>query len=164
MADDPDWSQHPLAKRADEHANWKPPRNALHDAASNGAIPWMEEVLADGEDIEVKTNEVFGFTPLMMAAMAGQIDAIRYLMSRGANVHAQDHFGNTALMLALHSKQVDTAYFLIEEGVDPRAVNTKGKSTDQLAAFDPVLQAALRRTALQRVAASGSAESEPGKL
>ena len=42
----------------------------------------------------------FGETPLMDAATAGSVEAMAFLIDKGADVNAQNPFGTTALMMA----------------------------------------------------------------
>ena len=71
-------------------------------AAQNGANKAIDALLKKGVDIEQKGG--FGYTPLMTAIEANQVDTVLFLISDKvkvkANVNAQDEMGETPLMLA----------------------------------------------------------------
>jgi ankyrin repeat protein len=62
-----------------------------------------------------------GFSPLGWAARRGDVELVRLLIKRGAQVDAADEHGQTALMDAVMANQVETARVLLEAGADPNA-------------------------------------------
>jgi ankyrin repeat protein len=63
-----------------------------------------------------------GETALMTAARTGNIDAVRLLLDRGAQVNAADTESNqTALMLAIRENHPDVVRLLLERGADAKA-------------------------------------------
>ena len=56
--------------------------NSLHFASCNGNTVIIDTILSYGVDIESKTE--FGETPLMIAQVCGHIEAVTYLLSKGA--------------------------------------------------------------------------------
>ena len=64
-----------------------------------------------------------GFTPLLYAIMAGDLDAVRVLLAAGANVDEAGPDGMTALMLALIKRHEPIALFLLDQGADPHAAD-----------------------------------------
>jgi len=100
-----------------------------------------------------------GTTPLMRAAYYDNLDMVRLLVERGANVKATQKDGTTALMLAAGVKyaltqegdpaksgSVNDAYeivkMLVEKGIDVNAANTQGQTALYGAAFvgrEPVI-------------------------
>ena len=69
----------------------------------------------------------FGMTPLMLACYCGSKDAVRVLVSCGADVNAADDDGMTALMYAASKHDADTVIFLINNGADKTARSAEGK-------------------------------------
>src|SRR6185436_6448549 len=69
----------------------------------------------------IEQRDDFGRTQLMLAAEAGQWDAVRTWLDDGANVHAADKRGFTALMYAASSGYADIVQALFERGADPAA-------------------------------------------
>ena len=79
-------------------------------AAKQGNIPELEKQLAQSpslleakdEDLGVSRKFVratFQMTALLWATDAGNLDAARFLLQRGADLNAVDTEGNTALIL-----------------------------------------------------------------
>jgi hypothetical protein len=60
-------------------------------------------------------------TPLMRAADAGRIKAVRNLLNRGAEVNEKDAIGITALMLAAGRGHLEVVKVLLTAGADPNA-------------------------------------------
>jgi ankyrin repeat protein len=57
-------------------------------------------------------------SPLTLAAQAGYLDALRFLLERGAEIEAENHFGDTPLIEALTYGQAEAAQILIAAGAD----------------------------------------------
>src|SRR5205085_8069146 len=58
-------------------------------------------------------------TVLMTAARAGNVDAVRMLIDRGADVNAREHYkGQTALMWAAAERHAAVVKLLLERGAD----------------------------------------------
>jgi cytohesin len=62
-----------------------------------------------------------GFTPLLHAVMAGNLEIVRLLAAAGADVNDPAPDGMTPLILAITKHQEDVARFLIEKGASPSA-------------------------------------------
>ena len=76
----------------------------IHAAAQAGDVARVEEVLGTGEgDVDEEEAET-GATPLMMAAIGGQLPVVTLLLRLGATVNMRDRVnGWTALMQVLLS-------------------------------------------------------------
>jgi hypothetical protein len=82
----------------------------------------IAQILIDkGANVNLKTNHsnVENATPLMVAALAGRKDMIRFLLARGADIKARDAEGNTALRF-VHPVRADVRQLLLEHGADPK--------------------------------------------
>ena len=66
-------------------------------------------------------------SPLHVAAGAGNLAAVEYLVGHGADVNASDADGRTALMLASATADVRTTAALLAHGVDVHAVDVTGR-------------------------------------
>jgi ankyrin repeat protein len=95
----------------------------LFAAAQNGDVGAMDSALSHAS---VETVDCCGFTPLMIAARAGQVEAVKRLLARGANMDANCNWGVTALMLAAQYDHQDVARILLAHGADPNRRAPKG--------------------------------------
>lgn len=71
---------------------------------------------------DTKTEIVTAADPnveLLAAASRGDLESVKKLVDRGADVNARDPMKNTPLMLAAMGGHTDTAAFLLEKGADP---------------------------------------------
>ncbi len=62
-----------------------------------------------------------GSTPLLFAARNGDVDTVRVLLDRGADVNDVAAAGTSALVIAAHSAHEALGIYLLEEGADPNA-------------------------------------------
>ena len=67
-----------------------------------------------------------GFTPLMFAARAGDLDSARMLLAAGANVNETTPKNGNALVIASASGHEALAILLLEHGADSNAVDARG--------------------------------------
>lgn len=72
----------------------------LANAICKGDIETVKKFLDYGADINEKSN---GMTPLMLAARYNQIDILKLLIEKGANLKLTDEKGLTALKYAERS-------------------------------------------------------------
>ena len=86
----------------------------LHDAAKNGDIEEVRELLDAGIDVNSLNSE--GATPLHWAAFKGHVEVAKLLVKRGAKVNALTKKGSTPLRLATTHKQQDMIRYLKSRG------------------------------------------------
>ena len=65
---------------------------------------------------KIQAKDIFGRTPLHVAAEKGQTDTVNYLLDHGADVNSRDKDGLLALYYALKGGHANTAKFLIDKG------------------------------------------------
>lgn len=105
---------------------------AFGEAARWGHLPLVNEMLADGNDVDVPTES--GCTALMLAASGGHIEIVRTLIAAGADVNATDHSkGMTPMMwnlAALHSEKtyISIVRELLNAGADRTMAAHDGKT------------------------------------
>jgi cytochrome c len=89
----------------------------LHEAAKEGDLETIEQLLAQGADINESSALA---TPLHYAIQRGHAKAAELLIRRGANVNATSTWG-TPLHSAAAAGLTDIARLLLERGADPNA-------------------------------------------
>ena len=93
----------------------------IFDAIEKGTIENVQ-YLVDEKGVDVNKKDGMKFTPLHRAAQEGSIEVTKYLVSKGADIHAKSWNGTTPI----HSPaNVEIAEFLISQGAD---VNSRGSS------------------------------------
>jgi ankyrin repeat protein len=100
---------------------------ALHWAAMKGDVPLAEMLLYAGANAKA-TTRLGGYTPLMLAARAGDAAMIGALARTGAEVKGATTTGVTPLMMAAASGNADAVKILLEKGAD---ANAKERSMQQ---------------------------------
>lgn len=98
----------------------------LHEAASNGNLQKIDEVIASG--VKVDTLKWKAWSALSYAAKKGQLEAVKHLVEvHGANV---DHAGGvttTPLYMAAGAGRREIAEYLVRKGADADMVEYLGK-------------------------------------
>ncbi len=87
-------------------------------------------------DVNAKDNE--DCTTLMHAAESGHLEAIKFLIEKGANVNAQNKYGSTALMAAAQQEHLEIVKFLIENGADVTIKNVNDETAFDLARTEEI--------------------------
>ncbi len=97
MMNDEDVAETLVDKGADVNARDGLGQTAFHLAVSDGHEPLLRKMTAKKADINAVCND---FTPLMLAAMADNRQAIKLLVHKGADIGIRKSNGVTADMLA----------------------------------------------------------------
>lgn len=90
--------------------------DVFYMAVSQKQYEIADRMLNDGLEID-KTNLLFN--PLGMSASEGNVDAIKYLLSKGVDVNYPDSCGIKALSRATHKKHYEAAKELLKSGAKP---------------------------------------------
>ena len=72
----------------------------LFQAAYNGSVADVQVALDAGADVNASTPDPFRDTPLHIAVEYGDLDIVKLLITKGADVNAKDVFQQTPLQLA----------------------------------------------------------------
>ena len=124
-------------KQSNESMDWfKHPNlwSAVHQAASNSS-ECLEILLDHGADIEAKTMILS--TPLIVAACNENIDSVKLLLSKGANIEMRDENGKNALHHASHGCRL-CAIALIDAGANINAIDYNGDTALDICGYSCV--------------------------
>jgi len=97
--------------------------------------PKLRTILNDMQDLPeftgielggFETVGKFGNTPLQVAAVRGDLDAIKILVEEGANLNSQGEHGYTPLHEAVEQNKPATVRLLLELGADATIRNDHG--------------------------------------
>ena len=97
------------------------------DFFSTASAKDVRACLQAGADPEARSES--GYTPLHMATINGNADAIAALLEAGADPNARSEDGETPLHRAAVHGQVDVIAALVEAGADPNARDRLSNST-----------------------------------
>jgi len=95
-----------------------PPARNIWQAAADGKIDVVKYHLAAGVDVNVKTRDILGTTPLHEAVRKNRKEIVELLIAEGANVNSRDGSGETALYQAAHRGHLELCKLLINNGAD----------------------------------------------
>lgn len=95
------------------------PKFGLFEVAAFGTAQQLEALLRD-DPKAARSRTPFGWTPLHIAAFAGNVGTSEVLLAHGAevNVRAESKFRNTPLQTAMLTGQYATAKLLLDHGAD----------------------------------------------
>lgn len=97
---------------------------SLWSAAKANDIVQIARLLDEGRPIDERDHR--GYSALMLAGYAGNLEAVDLLLTRGADPNTADLFGNTVLMGAAYKGFVKIALRLLAAGADHAAINYGG--------------------------------------
>jgi len=124
-------------------------------AAATGDQLAVRKAIQEGANLNC-VNEL-GWTPLLQAAMQGQIAIIHILAAAGADPNARDKNGYSALAYACMYNRPDIAEELVRAGADPNAPDGFGRTAySYWAQNNPALRTAIDRGVATRQRQSGT--------
>jgi N-acyl-D-amino-acid deacylase len=128
-------------------------RPMVFAASLPGSRGTLELLLGCGGNVNANVR---GVTPLMTAAYCGDLEAVRFLLERGAAVAARTRAGLTPLIEAALSGNADVVQLLLDRGADPNARYDLTQSEGQL--LTPLLAACVQGdvTCVQRLLDRGA--------
>lgn len=115
---------------------------SLADAIIEQQYDQVQAYVRSGASLNVLDE--YGFTPLIEAAIADNIEIATVLINAGANVNLQDATGGSALHWAAENNNIALATLLLERGANPNTYTFAG----QPALVMPVLR---QQTAMKKL-------------
>lgn len=114
----------------------------LKRKAVNDIVKFIELFIEKGADIDRANN--IGETPLLLIAKKHRDrEAIKLLISEGADINACDEEGNNVLLYAILNSDVVLARYLIKKGANYNVINNRNQTPASIAiekGFDSVLE------------------------
>jgi len=104
----------------------------LCDAVENQHREVAKLLLTKGSKVNSKSKKPTN-TPLHYAAINGDIEIVEMLLSRHANINAENKYGNTPLHNAVESKKMEIIELLLKKGANVNARNSNNLTPFQLA-------------------------------
>jgi len=98
---------------------------ALNRAAENGNVEMMNYLFDNGA--------VIGPLALIVASREGQLEAVKLLVRKGADVNAVQTWGQSALMQAAREGNIAIVQFLVRHGANIKLRDRNGNSALSLA-------------------------------
>jgi len=127
------------------------PEERMFKAAKNDYERNMTKLLNAGMSPDITDSA--GWTPLMWAAAKDNLDTLKLLVSRGADINRRNNRGETALHIAARWSRLDTVRYLISIGARPESLDRLG--------WPPLMWAAMQgRTEVVRALAESGANME----
>ena len=96
-----------------------------HHAADSGSKIILGLLNQKKIDIQTVRNAA-GYTPLMLAARGGKLEAMRFLLERGASYNVADSDGRSLIELSIHWGNPEVMSLLQEHGANYQHVTTAG--------------------------------------
>ncbi|MDG6447650.1 ankyrin repeat domain-containing protein [Glaesserella parasuis] len=96
------------------------------EANSNDNINFLNEVFLDKKVADIKKITDFdkwNYLHRILCYFNPSVELVRFYISNGLDVNAQDKYGMTPLHYAMRSKNVDAAIALLNAGADPNIPN-----------------------------------------
>ncbi|HDL2090878.1 TPA: ankyrin repeat domain-containing protein, partial [Mannheimia haemolytica] len=96
------------------------------EANSNDNINFLNEVFLDKKVADIKKITDFdkwNYLHRILCYFNPSVELVRFYISNGLDVNAQDKYGMTPLHYAMRAKNVDAAIALLNAGADPNIPN-----------------------------------------
>ncbi len=154
-------------------AMWRDRADILGALIDGGADPTRAEVPRSGVSAEIAAvlaahgagvsvdHAEGGWPPLVFQARGdrgGNVDRVRDLLDRGADVNVRNHKGQTALHCAARAGFLDIVALLLDRGADVGATDIDGRTSLALARRSTVRDKARLSVVIELLEAAGAAE------
>jgi len=109
----------------------------LHTTARSGNCHNVDKLLTEDKDGQVldvngKSKERLGMTPVMIGAKCGHLDIVEMLVEAGANLDLQNEEKNTCIHLAVQSRHLEICQYLHSKGANCQLRNCRDELPSDL--------------------------------
>ena len=94
----------------------------LGEAAANGKLDLVKELIQNGVDINSFSNSYEIYTPITIAANENQIEIVKCLINHGADIDLKEQNCGNALFQSAFLGFNDIVLLLLENGADPNII------------------------------------------
>ncbi|XP_077991744.1 uncharacterized protein LOC144445964 isoform X2 [Glandiceps talaboti] len=125
-----------LSKIIKRHIEYEKSLSGLHIAARDGDVEKITEICkADHAEESVDIRGSIGNTPFYCACVSGKLDAVKTLLTYGANINCKNKWGDTVLHRSARWGQYEIVKFLLEHSTkDVDSTNVEGSTPLHMAA------------------------------
>ena len=102
-------------------------QDSLVAAAIFHRLSCLNYLLNNGVPVESQSS-ISGYTALVAAAENGEMDCVKLLIQRGANVNTPDAHGYTPLMMAAYERRLPVVQFLLAHGAEVSSKDKESRS------------------------------------
>lgn len=110
-------------------------RTSIHDAAAKGDLQAVTAAV-EKDASQVRTRDKVGNTPLHYAAIAGSVSIVEWLLSKGADIDAENTESMTPLLEAVRNGKDAAARVLIEKGARTFGALHRAATTNRTAVME----------------------------
>jgi hypothetical protein len=103
-------------------------RDALSNAIARGDVNEVKKRIANRPRRINDRRPATGSTPLGDAALHGNLEIVKLLIDRGANVNATNRDGNTPLIIAAFMCRTEVVHFLLDKEASLNHKNNRGET------------------------------------
>jgi len=118
-----------------------PRSQTIMEAVRKGDIAALRAILRENP-VLVGARGERGQSPLQEALLAGQSEAVRFLIAAGADVNSRDEMGRTPLHRAVLARDVEIVRLLLAGGADPLVRSAYGNTPLDLALQEGLVEIA----------------------
>lgn len=92
----------------------------------DNSVRIAQQLVDHGVEVDAIDDE--GYTPLMMAANRNNLPLVKFLLSKGANVNAQDTDDANQNSVLMFAQDPEIVRYLLENGADPNILTASGEN------------------------------------